>query len=154
MFAGEPKLNAFEAYWWIFNHPKSVSVHPDHPLIDLREYEPPEAFKYLLELKEYKPRDNTYYTALREHATTSEWEGQFIYNLDFVYEETEATGFTIFLETGPAYFDDMVGQYMSNSHDINLDTSADTFEEALIKLADKIKAYYGDYEDEYYVSVE
>lgn len=54
------------------------------------------------------------------------------------------------LETGPIYYQDQFPdivepQWMTNMHDIRLDTFAPTFEEAVLKLAKKVRKYYGDY---------
>lgn len=56
------------------------------------------------------------------------------------------------LEIGPfvnttAEYDDFPDNW-ERSHDIRLDVWAPSFEEAVIKLAERVKEYYGDYESQ------
>lgn len=159
MFAGEPKLNAFEAYWFIYNHPNCVEIDPAHPLVNVDEYEWNGIIGLPESKREGKSRDDPeFQRALKENAQSFYWEGQFIYNLDFDYHmvnpETRAidddnsknTAMEVWLETGPAYFDNYSEQYQRNMHDTRLDCGGATFEEALIELAGLIKKYYGDYD--------
>jgi len=49
------------------------------------------------------------------------------------------------LELGPIYFVVTNGSvHLQHSHDVNLDCGAPTFDEALIKLARKVRKHYGD----------
>lgn len=152
-------MNAFEAYWFIYNHPNCVEIDPAHPLVNMDEYEWEGIQPNGWGKREGKSRnDPEFERAIKENAQAFYWEGQFIHNLDFDYHmvnpETRAidddnsknTRMEVWLETGPAYFDTYSGQYRSNMHDIRLDCGATTFEEALIELANLIKKYYGDYD--------
>lgn len=136
-------MNAFEAHWFIYNHPNCIQVDPEHPLVDINEYEF-EGFgpdKFLS--REGKPKDAEYYRAIRERAYFGIHLGQFIYNIDWSYHFKEGK-IEVWLETGQAYFQKETGRYESNMHDIRLDSSGETFEEALIQLANKIKDIFGD----------
>ena len=151
-------MNAFEAYWFIYNHPNCVDVDPAHPLVNMDEYEWEGIQPNGWGKREGKSRDDLEFErAIRENAQTFYWEGQFIYNLDFDYhmvnpetgaidnDKSKNTKMEVWLETGPAYFDDYGGRYQRNMHDTRLDCGGATFEEALIELANLIKKYYGDY---------
>lgn len=66
--------------------------------------------------------------------------GQFLRNIDFYLDEEG-----IYLETGPIYWNNWTKTWGSNMHDVRLDVHAKTFEEALIKLAKKVRKHYGNY---------
>jgi hypothetical protein len=151
--------NAYDAYWFLYHHPKSVNVDPKHPLVDTSEYEHP-GIKGLTSARSGKKRDTEFKKAFAEHRTTMEWKGQFIYNLDIHYakvdpetrriedDQSKNTVIEVWLETGPAMWEDLANQYISNTHDTSLDCGGPTFDEALIVLANKVKEKYGDYEHE------
>jgi hypothetical protein len=150
-------MNAFEAYWWIYNHPNCVEIDPEHPLVDMGEY--------TIKLGDTvfdvgKEPDDEYRRAANERAFTDTWRGQFIDNLEFDYHMVDPTTravdvdnpsnnthMEVWFETGPAYWNKYADEYASNMHDIRLDCSGATFEEALINLAALIKKYYGDYNE-------
>lgn len=132
-------MDAFEAFLFIYNHPRAIEEEPEHPILE--HYE-----KYDKAAKEVRYRWF--------------WNGQFIHNLDILYvkvnpdtnsidvDESLNTKVRVWLETGPAYWNEYSKRYDENMHDYRLDCGGDTFEEALIKLAGLIKEYYGDYEPE------
>ena len=49
----------------------------------------------------------------------------------------------VWLEFGPIHYDNIFEEMMPE-HDINLDCGADTYEEAIIKLANLVDLYYDD----------
>ena len=56
-------------------------------------------------------------------------------------DRSKNTKVQVWLETGPYIIEDNKGYC---THDIELDCSGDTFEEAIIKLAELVKKYYTD----------
>ena len=116
--------NAFDAFWFLYNHPKSVEQHYHHPL--------------------------TY----RGH-----FDGQFISNLDIMFvkidpvtrvvedDTSRNTLVQVWLETGGAEWSDHAKKYITNTHDPLLDVGGNTFEEALIRLANRVLKEYGDYDE-------
>ena len=62
--------------------------------------------------------------------------------VDF-YRLEKNTKTRVWLESGEQWFDDKFGNvWRNNCHNINLDVGADTFEEAIIKLARKVQSKY------------
>jgi hypothetical protein len=53
------------------------------------------------------------------------------------YDRSKNTKTQVWLESGAYVYDDIVDDYVS-SHDIRLDTGGDTFEEAIINLANLV----------------
>lgn len=153
--------NAYDAYWFLYNHPNCVEIDPEHPVYDTSdEFEPFDPEKSLVKQLNRKPKNpEAYRKAVDEHRTDWYWEGQFINNLDIHYTKVNPetnhveddrslnTKIEVWLETGPAYWDEYSNSYQGNMHDIRLDVGGDTFEEALINLANKVLEHYGDYED-------
>lgn len=155
---------AYDAYWFLNSHPNCVEIDPDHPFVDTSTYAYPGigvvGTDKMIMAREGKPRDAEYERAYKELAVADHWRGQFINNLDIFYamvnpvtkriekDTSKNTKIEVWLETGPAYFDEHTNQYRSNMHDTRLDCGGDTFEEALIKLANSVKEKYGDYERE------
>lgn len=69
-----------------------------------------------------------------------ESSGQFMRHME-VYVDEEGVA----IETGPIYWNKWTKSWEPNMHDIRLDVRAKTFEKALIKLAKKVRKYYGNY---------
>lgn len=148
--------NAYDSYWFLYDHPKSVTEHPDHPLVDLDQYAFGGIGSTHLGARKGKKRDNEYNRAFNEHATDFYWHGQFINNLDIHYAKVNSiTRSTkdeprdtveVWLETGAALWEDYAHKYIGNTHNPELDCGGPTFDEALIKLANLVLKHYGDYD--------
>lgn len=113
--------NAYDAFWFLTDHPKAVigKVDPDLKHVD---------------------------------------DAAFIDNIVLIYvkinpetnsiTDTDAdTQVQVWLESGPQEWNDALQDYIP-THDPDLDCGGDTFDDALIALANKVKEHYGDYESE------
>jgi hypothetical protein len=65
-------------------------------------------------------------------------------NLTIEEDESKNTLVQVWLECGPYEFIGETNAY-ENTHDTDLDTGADTFEQAIIKLAELVHKHYGPY---------
>lgn len=150
-------MDAYEAYWFIYNHPRCIVIEPSHPLVDFSQYEHLGFGEDHFLAHAGKPQDAEYTRGREEWADFEAWRGQFINNLSFDYvkvnpktnsiddDKSKNTDIRVWLETGPAYWENFSGRYRENMHDPALDCSGKTFEDALILLAFLIKEKYGDY---------
>ncbi len=149
--------NAYDAYWFLYEHPASVTEHPDHPLVDIDLYEFKGIGKSKIAARRGKKPDAEYTRAHKEKATRFDWHGQFIHNLDINYAKVNAITrrtdnepadtVEVWLESGAAMWDESYyNSYIGNVHDIDLDCGAPTFDEALIILANLVLKKYGDYD--------
>lgn len=132
--------NAYDAFWFLKNHPNCVDISPEHPIVYSMSGLNSTARKSIID-------ENRAYFLL---------EGQFINNLDINYvlinpltdeiddDHTLNTKTQVWLETGPAYWSEYTKKYETNSHDPKLDSAGDTFEEALMSLAQKVQEDYGE----------
>jgi len=167
-----PKLKAkdeilfpYEAWWFLRNHPKfrlpyrtlvkkeNIADYQKPYIIekpgDVYIYQDPHMFWYAIERDLF-----VHYVLVNKHGTT-----------DAPKEERTFT--EVWLEFGPAHYDgDLEEELNANrenwqaeiypemycrenrSHDWELDCGAPTFDEALVKLANLVKRFYGDYVDD------
>jgi len=105
-----------------------------------------DAFEFLYEHPNaYDHDDQNEWDKLTLKDRWSESHGQFIEHMTLSVSKKG-----VWLETGPIYWEDQFPdmykpRWHTNMHDIRLDVGAKTFEKALIKLAKKVRKYYGDY---------
>ena len=142
-------MTAYEAYWFLYDHPKFkckeaiLHLTPTRPL--------PKRHK-LLVMRDSMPwnKDKTYVVEvfpLYRHAIQI--------NLDIHYalvdkrgrvndDATQNTFTECWLEFGPVKYEIHDGQLAPmHYHDIKLDCGAPTFDQALVKLARLVKKHYG-----------
>lgn len=117
---------AYDAYWFLYNHPRAITEHPEHPITDSIRMEFGGNFIYNLDI---------FYTKVDPDTNRVE------------DDTSRNTKIACWLETGPAQYEDFAQKYINNVHDYHLDTGGDTFDEALIKLAKNVLEVYGDYYD-------
>lgn len=128
---------AYDAYWFIHNHPHQVEEDPRLPLVD--------------KIAGTSPKMNS----------RKWWDGQLINNLYILYvkinpkthkvddkESEKNIQVEVWLETGQALYDEIQGKYIADTHDPLLDSAGATFDDALINLANRLFETYGDYTDQ------
>lgn len=112
-----PIDNAYDAFWFLSRHPKAV----DKPFND----------------------------------ETSILDSAFIDNIEVIYVKVDPETNTVtdtdkdtlvevWLESGPYEWSEPLKEYLP-THDPRLDCGGDTFDDALIELANLVKEHYGDY---------
>lgn len=144
---------AYDAYWFLHEHPKMLCLQM--AMVDAKTPAKRSARSRIRLLKDecpwlkserYKVRE---FTHLERHAVDC--------NLDIFYarvnkrgrvddDETENVFIECWLEFGPIKFAVTDGVLrLQNQHDIDLDCGAPTFDQALVKLARRVKRKYGDF---------
>lgn len=155
--------NAHDSWWFLYNHPKFS--------VPTRTEIPPEYVEGLKEIEGLKGAGVELFTEASGKSYRM-WPQVPIHalhcNLDIFYTKVNArrrvdkdkaknTNVECWLEFGPIQYgyaysctDTPMDEYdtetiLHHIHDINLDTGAPTFDEALVKLARLVKKHYGDY---------
>lgn len=151
--------NAYEAYWFICNHPKFKL--PERIEVTKGLAKKLEAKGYLIS----RDKDGTCYRYFR-HTCREAIDS----NLEIFYAKTNKPGghgrvdndkkknkyIECWLEFGNEYYGYMAGggegfewdvqTGKMSSHDPNLDSGDTTFDKAIVRLARKIQKHYGDYQ--------
>lgn len=108
----------YEAWWFLIGHPAFKYTHPHYPGLENSWGSFQECLDIDVQL--VNPR-------------TKRIED----------DATQNTKIEIWLECGEYQYDKSRKEYLP-CHDIRLDCGGDTFEEAIIKLANLVKKHYGD----------
>lgn len=115
-----PKLDTFYDCWWYLNETKFYLDH-NNSVLDGLESESMFTSSLDIEIVKVDPKTDC---------------------IDFDHPEKN-TKTRVWLESGEQWLDTTFGNvWRNNCHNVNLDTGADTFEEAIIKLARKVQTKY------------
>lgn len=151
---GHPIRNAHEAYWFLHEHPK----------LQIRQRSPVTKREASKKVKRTRIAQDACGFLWRE------WQGlkrrALQENLDIHYaavntkgrvdeDESKNIRSEVWLEFGPICWGynskpewEKCRAYIQHTHDVDLDCGAPTFDEALVKLAKKVKKKYGDFKSE------
>lgn len=152
--------NAYDAYWFIYNHPDFKTEYRSPILSNDPDELEKNRKKYIL--SEFEKSDGT---ILYQKIIPNIFHRALVENIDIYYAKVDETGvinddrtlntnIECWLELGPMKWTSKEcweegwsdRPYLQPVHDIRLDCGGKTFDEALVKLARLLKKYYGDYE--------